>query len=317
MGISTLTTVRILCHLKPQFVRFIGCKLCSLGDLMMSASSLQKVEDKGVNLGDVGHNPPGTIVNMYSLLSDIELKVDFRVLSPLISAGGKCIAESRQKNNHSGHNKNNVSWCKTHASKVISSLPNSHLMANTKESIDAAVRALKDLEELRRKVHELSKWKANQETILVGVREELRSAQEGAARDQKLNEEIQHETIEVRKQIEEAKSQLEELKKTTTEEGSPQSPAVGSEGEESPQLKSPSVDNAAKYRSWNKRVVGNYQDILLQINTERTQITQLQEFKLEHEPKLEEAKGMLREAADARLKLEEDINRMEKELKKK
>lgn len=64
-------------------------------------------------------------------------------------------------------------------------------------------------------------------------------------------------------------------------------------------------------------MVGNYQDILLQINTERTQIAQLQEFKLEHEPKLEEAKGMLREAADARLKLEEDINRMEKELKKK
>lgn len=70
-------------------------------------------------------------------------------------------------------------------------------MANTKESIDAAVRALKDLEELRRKVshtggsalnsvqvHELSKWKANQETILVGVREELRSAQEGAVREE-------------------------------------------------------------------------------------------------------------------------------------
>eukprot|EP01117_Protostelium_nocturnum_P008104 TRINITY_DN2887_c0_g1_i1.p1 TRINITY_DN2887_c0_g1~~TRINITY_DN2887_c0_g1_i1.p1 ORF type:complete len:208 (+),score=92.19 TRINITY_DN2887_c0_g1_i1:383-1006(+) len=181
----------------------------------------------------------------------------------------------------------------------------------------------KELEELKKKVLELTKWKANHETIIDAIRDQIKNTHEGCDRDRKQNEEMEKELIQVKKQLEEDEKELETLQNrgsTSPKTASGESGELEKSGSSgSPEKGNAARDpgDAAKYRSWNRKVVGNYQDLILQINSEKNSIIQLQAFKAENEPKYEELKTTLREAADSRLKLEEDILRLERELKKK
>jgi len=77
-----------------------------------------------------------------------------------------------------------------------------------------------------------------------------------------------------------------------------ESPSSG--GEESPDT---------KFRSWNKRLIYDMQEVGRDLNNERKARRELEEWKATHEPKLEEMKKKVRAESDARLKLEEEYKK--------
>jgi hypothetical protein len=207
---------------------------------------------------------------------------------------------------------------------------------SARKSISVAVEAVKQLEEERKKVRTAESWKRNQEEALEGLKKEIKNLQDNWERDKKINADMRNEIIEVQQKIEEALRELAGLRgETYTEPSSPHhsgsennTPKTarksidgkdedGSDDSDGPPAtpNSPSMGEQAKYRSWNKKLIGNYQDLVLQLNHEKEAVKQLTQFKADNEPKLETMKKAVRDAADSRLKLEEDMLRMEKEMK--
>jgi len=103
-------------------------------------------------------------------------------------------------------------------------------------------------------------------------------------------ETLQKDVEEMREKLQKVLQELEGFKAAS----SPQIEVVKKAGEETAQ------DAVAKTRSWNKRLVGNMQDVSVQLEHEIQQRKELEEFKVNFELQMQDVRKKIRDEGEAR-----------------
>jgi len=177
----------------------------------------------------------------------------------------------------------------------------------------------------------LEDWKSSHELDVETAKQEIKKLNETIQQETEIHDKLKVELEEFKQKLVNTTMEYMQLKETKEHEAirtSSSSPSVHEKSDSHHDKKSDSHHHDKKSdslndkksppepqsRSWNKKVIYEMQYINRQLNNEKKARKELEQYKAEQETKADDMKKRLKLESEARIKLEENYKKLEKDL---